>query len=117
MFKHVKFAEIQVTDQDRAIKFFTEKVGLNVAQDAPFQNGWRWVELEIPGAETRVLLSPRPDENPKETPSLILVTDDVKKSFEQLKSKGVEFTQEPTEAAWSPAKPSLFSGTAKTIRS
>lgn len=35
MFKHVKFAGLPVDDQDRAVAFYTEKVGLEVATDAP----------------------------------------------------------------------------------
>lgn len=102
VFKHIKFAELPVTDQDRAIKFYTDKVGLNIANDAEFQPGWRWVEMEIPGAETRILLSQRPDENERPSPSLILVTDDVQKGYEKLKGNGVTFTQEPSEAPWNP---------------
>jgi predicted enzyme related to lactoylglutathione lyase len=104
MFEHAKFTELPVTNQDRAIKFFTEKVGLLVDRDAPYQTGWRWVELAIPGAETKILFSQRPDENPRENPSLVLVTGDVRKSHETLKAKGVNFTQEPQEAPWSPGQ-------------
>ncbi|MGH8474237.1 MAG: VOC family protein, partial [Methylococcales bacterium] len=37
MLKYVKFAELPVEDQDRAVSFYTEKVGLKVVQDAPYQ--------------------------------------------------------------------------------
>jgi lactoylglutathione lyase len=102
MFKYVKFKELPVTDQDRAIKFYTEKVGLRVAQDKPYQEGVRWIELEIPGAQTKILFSPRLDEKPTDTPSLALITDDVRTSYEELRAKGVVFTQEPTVATWNP---------------
>lgn len=52
MVKFVKFAELPVQDQDRAVSFYTEKVGQKVIQDTPYNDGWRWIELEIPGAET-----------------------------------------------------------------
>lgn len=41
MLKFVKFAERPVADQDRALRFYMEKFGLQVAQDAPYMEGWR----------------------------------------------------------------------------
>jgi predicted enzyme related to lactoylglutathione lyase len=102
VFKYVKFKELPVADQDRAIKFYTEQVGLRVAQDRPYQEGLRWIELEIPGAQTKILFSPRPDEEPTDMPGLALITDDIKASYEELRAKGVVFTQKPTVAAWNP---------------
>lgn len=61
MLKFVRFAELPVADQDRALRFYTEKIGLKVVQDAPYIDGWRWVELEIAGADTRTLFARRSD--------------------------------------------------------
>lgn len=73
MLKHVKFVELPVVDQDRAISFYTERLGLRVAQENPYKSGWRWVELEIPGAQTRIFLSKRESEAQTGVPSLILI--------------------------------------------
>ena len=54
--KQLKFVSIPVGDQDRALAFWTEKVGLRVATDQPMGPGKRWIELSIPGAETRIVL-------------------------------------------------------------
>lgn len=102
MFKYVKFKDLPVSDQDRAIKFYTEQVGLRVAQDRPYQAGGRWIELEIPGAQTKILFAPRPDETPTDVPSLALITDDLRTSYEELRAREVVFTQAPTVAAWNP---------------
>jgi lactoylglutathione lyase len=104
MLKHVKFSELAVEDQDRAIAFYTEKVGFEVAQDSPYKEGWRWVELAIPGADTRVLLTKQPDNYEKGLPRLVLVTDDVEKTYEELTSKGVRFQKAPTQAPWNPGE-------------
>jgi catechol 2,3-dioxygenase-like lactoylglutathione lyase family enzyme len=48
----LKFVSIPVGDQDRALAFWTEKMGLRVATDQPMGPGKRWIELSIPGAET-----------------------------------------------------------------
>ena len=56
MIKQVKFVSIPTRDQDRALAFWTEKMGLRVATDQPMGDGQRWIELSIPGAETGVVL-------------------------------------------------------------
>jgi hypothetical protein len=60
MIKFVKFAELPVSNQDWAVSFYTEKVGLKVVRDSPYKDGWRWIELEILYAETRIMLTERP---------------------------------------------------------
>ena len=45
MIKAVKFASVPVTNQDRALEFYTEKLGLRVITDSPFDNRQRWIEL------------------------------------------------------------------------
>lgn len=98
---HVRFTELPVVDQDRAVAFYTEKLGFRVAQDRPYQEGWRWITLEIPGEKTRILLIRRKaDEARDGVPSLVLTVDDVHRSYRQLKQKGVAFTDEPKTAPW-----------------
>ncbi len=104
MFKFVKFAELPVEDQDRAVSFYTKKVGLKVVQDAPYQDGWRWIELEIPGAKTRLMLTKRKDEDKPDAPRLVLIAEDVNEAHQELARKGVTFTKEPTQAPWNPGE-------------
>jgi len=101
---YVRFAELPVVDQDRAIEFYTEKLGFRVAQDAPYQEGWRWVVLEIPGAQTKVLLTRQRAGERRSSPSLVLTVDDVDGLYRQLQGKGVEFAQALTSASWNPAE-------------
>jgi catechol 2,3-dioxygenase-like lactoylglutathione lyase family enzyme len=56
MIRGVKIAGIPVRDQDAALKFYTEKLGFKVATDQPMGAGQRWIELLIPGADTRLAL-------------------------------------------------------------
>jgi catechol 2,3-dioxygenase-like lactoylglutathione lyase family enzyme len=56
MIRGVKFVSIPTRDQDRALDFWTQKVGFQVATDQPFGGGQRWIELRIPGADTRFVL-------------------------------------------------------------
>ena len=98
---HVRFTELPVVDQERAVRFYTEKLGFRVAQDRQYQEGWRWITLEIPGSQTKILLSRKTAaKNNDGVPSLVLTVDDVFKSFHEFKDKGVVFTSEPAGAPW-----------------
>ncbi|HEY0683452.1 MAG TPA: VOC family protein [Steroidobacter sp.] len=104
MLKCVKFAELPVVDQDRALNFYTEKLGLQVAQDAPYKEGWRWIELAVPGAQTRILLTQQTGEPKSDTPRLVFIADDVEATYRKLSARGVEFTKEPSKAPWNPGQ-------------
>jgi Lactoylglutathione lyase and related lyases len=56
MIKQIKFVSIPVADQDRALDFYTEKLGFTIITDQPFDEKQRWIELRVPKAETRVVL-------------------------------------------------------------
>jgi catechol 2,3-dioxygenase-like lactoylglutathione lyase family enzyme len=113
MIKRLSHTTIYVEDQQRALEFYTGKLGLEVRTDATMDNGFRWVtvgpkgqpELEI------ALMQPKPgmmfDE---ETVAMmhelrkrgafgggVFQTDDCKKTYEELKARGVEFRSEPEE--------------------
>lgn len=104
MLKFVKFAELPVADQDRAVSFYTGKIGLEVVQDAPYKDGWRWIELAVPGAETHIMLTQRSPDAKADAPRLVLIADDVDATYRDLIAKGVLFTQQPTKAPWNPAQ-------------
>ncbi len=56
MIKQIKFVSIPVADQNRALDFYTDKLGFTIITDQPFDEKQRWIELRIPKAETRVVL-------------------------------------------------------------
>jgi catechol 2,3-dioxygenase-like lactoylglutathione lyase family enzyme len=102
MIKAIKFANIPVTDQDRALEFYTKKLGLRVISDRPFNSRQRWIELGIPRAETRLVLFTAPGQDSL-MGGLMNVTfsaDDVEATARELKTRGVEFVQEPKKADW-----------------
>jgi catechol 2,3-dioxygenase-like lactoylglutathione lyase family enzyme len=102
MIKALKFASIPVRDQDRAIDFYTSKLGFAVVTDQPFGPTQRWIELRIPGADTRIVLFTAPgQENRIGTfTGLSFVADSVEKSHEELSALGVEFTGPPKVESW-----------------
>ncbi len=100
MITQVKFVSITVRDQDRALEFYTKKLGFKVATDQPYGEGMRWIELKIGGAETKVVLFSPPGQEPGGFSPVVWQSDNVQKTYEELKARGVEFTQEPKSESW-----------------
>jgi predicted enzyme related to lactoylglutathione lyase len=102
---HIQFAELPVFDQDRARGFYTQNLACQVAADQPMgEDGWRWIELTFPGAETTLHFVRRADDEPGAEPVLVLVDQDVEATIAALRSKGVEIITEPQEAPWQPGR-------------
>jgi catechol 2,3-dioxygenase-like lactoylglutathione lyase family enzyme len=105
MIKGIKFANVPVRDQDRAIAFYTEKLGFVLATDQPFDDKQRWVEMRIPGADTRVVLF-TPDgweDRIGGFTNITFVADDVQRTYDELSAKGVEFAMPPKTEHWGTA--------------
>jgi catechol 2,3-dioxygenase-like lactoylglutathione lyase family enzyme len=101
MIKAVKFVSIPTRDQDRALAFYTGKLGFRVVTDQPF-GAQRWIELRIPGAETGfVLFTPEGYEDRiGGFMNMAFTADDVQKTYEELSARGVEFVQPPKTEHW-----------------
>ncbi|MCU1358218.1 MAG: hypothetical protein JWM89_3636 [Acidimicrobiales bacterium] len=111
MFNALTQSQIYVLDQDEALDFYVGKLGLEVKTDADL-GFMRWLTVSVPGQPDREILLEKPgppalDEGTAEQVRdlltkgamggwLAFATDDCQKTFEDLKAKGVEFTQEPT---------------------
>jgi len=102
MIKSVKFVSIPVRDQNKALEFYTHKVGFQVMTDQPFGDGRRWIELRIPGADTGVVLFTPPGQEDRigSFTGISFATDNVKKTFDELSARGVEFIQPPKKESW-----------------
>jgi predicted enzyme related to lactoylglutathione lyase len=103
MIKAVKFVSIPVTDQDRALAFYTNALGFGIVTDQPMGPGQqRWIELKIPGAATGVTLFTADGHQDRigTFQGISFLVDDVQKTYDDLKAKGVEFSQPPTKQPW-----------------
>jgi catechol 2,3-dioxygenase-like lactoylglutathione lyase family enzyme len=100
--RSIKFASVPVTDQDRALDFYTQKLGFRIVTNAPFDGQQRWIELGLPRGDAKLVLF-TPDEHKKMIGGFMNITfvaDDVEATAKELKSRGVEFVQEPQKADW-----------------
>jgi catechol 2,3-dioxygenase-like lactoylglutathione lyase family enzyme len=87
---------VPVADQDKAIAFYTEKLGFSVAADVPFGDGDRWVEVAPPnGGAAIALVPPRGDEwKTGRMTGIALESSDARAAHADLKDKGVEVDEE-----------------------
>jgi predicted enzyme related to lactoylglutathione lyase len=101
MIKNIKFASIPVRDQDKALAFYTEKLGFEILTDQPL-GPQRWIELKIPGAQTGVVLFTPPGHESRigSFSGISFTCDDVEKTYQELVLRGVEFEQAPKKESW-----------------
>lgn len=102
MIKRIKFLGIPVQDQDRALSFYTGKLGFRILTDQHFSATQRWIELSIPGADTGIaLFTPEGHENRIGTfVNTSWEVDNVEKAYGELREKGVEFDGPPQKQPW-----------------
>jgi catechol 2,3-dioxygenase-like lactoylglutathione lyase family enzyme len=100
--KRIKFIGIPVGDQDRALGFYTGKLGFRILTDQQLTPTQRWIELSIPGAETGIVLfTPEGQEDRIGTfVNTSWEVDNVEKTYEELLAKGVKFAGAPAKQSW-----------------
>lgn len=98
----VKMTVISVENYDRAKEFYTQKLGFEVVTDANFGEESRWIELKTPNGETRVALFTPPGQqfSANSCSNIIFGCDDVDEKYQELRQRGVEFTQAPKKESW-----------------
>jgi catechol 2,3-dioxygenase-like lactoylglutathione lyase family enzyme len=52
----VQGVAVPVSDQDRALRFYVDKLGFEVRRDLPMADGGRWIQVAAPGATTTIAL-------------------------------------------------------------
>jgi predicted enzyme related to lactoylglutathione lyase len=100
--KAVKFVSVPVNDQDRALAFYTDALGFLVATDQPFDERQRWIELRLPGADTRVVLFMMDGWEDKvgQMLNFTFAADNVERTYQELLAKGVQFDSPPASQPW-----------------
>jgi uncharacterized glyoxalase superfamily protein PhnB len=108
-------AQLWVNDQDEALAFYTQKLGMEVRSDVTLaeMGNFRWLTVgppKQPDIAIVLMAIPGPPVMDAETAeqvralmakgfagTVFLTTDDCQASYEELKARGVEFTEEPEE--------------------
>jgi predicted enzyme related to lactoylglutathione lyase len=102
MIRRIKFVNIPVRDQERALDFYVNQLGFTVQTDQPMGPGQRWIEVRPPKGDTGVSLFTPPGHEDRigQFTGLSFECDDVPKTYDELKAKGVEFEKPPTAQPW-----------------
>jgi catechol 2,3-dioxygenase-like lactoylglutathione lyase family enzyme len=111
----ITHAQVWVHDQDEALAYYTEKVGMEVREDVtlPELGGFRWLSVgppSQPDVAIVLMLVPGPPVFDEDTAAkvreitakgaasgIFFSTDDCRAAYEEMKARGVEFTEEPGE--------------------
>jgi lactoylglutathione lyase len=101
---YISVVTVFVNDMDRAIKFYTEKLGWNKTMDVPMGPDMRWVTVAPPGERTSLTLTKgSPDWSPEKVggfSGVIMEVNDVFQTHEDLTELGVEFADPPRHEPW-----------------
>lgn len=100
MISKVGIVAIYVSDQDRALDFYVNTLDFEKRADEPVSENARWIEVAPVGAETRLMLKPGPDDRIGIWAGVILECGDIRATHEELRGRGVQFTEEPSEQPW-----------------
>lgn len=87
---------VPVADQERALKFYTEKLGFEKTGDWPYGDGSRWVEVAPPGSVNRIALVPQSEGKAarSDTTLCVFATTDIEADHATLHARGVEVDAE-----------------------
>jgi catechol 2,3-dioxygenase-like lactoylglutathione lyase family enzyme len=101
-----------VRDQDEAYDFYVNKLGFTVGEDATLDGGFRWLTVSPPSQPEIEIMLLKPGPPPLDPgtaaevaalvargalPGAIFAVDDCRAAYEELRARGVEFHEEPTE--------------------
>lgn len=108
MSSHIGAFALVVDDYDRAIAYYTGKLGFELREDSPLEDGKRWVLVAPPGAQTAILLAKAADEVQRacigrQTGGRVgyfLHTDDFARDHALFLERGVHFCEAPRHEAY-----------------
>jgi catechol 2,3-dioxygenase-like lactoylglutathione lyase family enzyme len=101
MITNIKFVSVPTADQDRALAFYTQKLGFKLVTDQPFDGNQRWIELRVGSSDTHfVLFTMDGGLKPGSAFNGALACDNVEKTYQELMAAGVEFTSAPQKQPW-----------------
>ncbi len=109
----IKYTSVYVSDQGKALKFYTETLGFVKKADIT-AGKYRWLTVTSPEDQDGVELVLEPNENPAAKAyqealfkqgirATNFIVDDIQKEYERLKKLGVKFTIEPTKLPGTPS--------------
>ena len=105
MLEKVFYTSVLVSDQDKALDFYTNVLGLEKRVENPTPDGPRFLSVGVKGDDFQLVLWPgTPGQGEpvmgRPPASITIETDDCRKTVEELESRGVEFSSNVLEFPW-----------------
>lgn len=105
MLEKVFYTSVLVSDQDRALDFYTNVLGMEKRVENPTPDGPRFLTVGVKGDEFQLVLWPGTAGQAQPAlgsppPSVTIETDDCRETAEELKARGVEFVTDVLEFPW-----------------
>jgi predicted enzyme related to lactoylglutathione lyase len=101
---YISIVTLFVNDVDRAIDFYTKKLGWEKTMDAPMGDGTRWVTVAPAGSQTAFTLTKgSPNWSPEKVggfSGVIIEVDDVYQTHAELKKIDIAFQEDPRSEPW-----------------
>ena len=104
MITKIATVAVYVEDQEKAVDFWTNKVGLAVRVEKQMGPKAKWIELSPKDAESCIVIYPRSmmEDWAERKPSIVFETEKLAETYEEMRARGVEFKQEPQNLPWGP---------------
>lgn len=106
----IDIVPVVVDDQEKALEFYVDLVGLELRQDEEYGDGTRWIEVAPARSKTKLTLkTPSMFEKAEavhrralmgSSPQVTFLVDDCRQIYQRLQNAGVPFDDEPTQRAW-----------------
>ncbi len=102
MFTKFGTISVGVSDQDKALDFYVNKLGFEKISDQPMSETERWLEVAPAGGETHLMLGLRNQSGGDKTgfTGFILNTNNMEETCQTLKARGVTLSKEPSTESW-----------------
>ena len=105
MLKNVFYTSVLVSDQDRALDFYTNALGMEKRVENPTPDGPRFLTVGVDGDDFQLVLWPGTPGQAQPVmgrppASVTIATDDCRKTVSELKARGVEFVSDVREFPW-----------------
>ena len=104
MIEGVQKLVVEIEDQDRAFRFWTEAMAFELVQDTVYGDE-RWLEVRTPDKNVILVLALRQSDPPAgheelPTSNIFFYCEDLQQTYEELRARGVEFPQPPVEQSF-----------------
>lgn len=102
MISNIRTVGVYVSNQEAALRFYTEVLGFEVRADRSMGRQGRWLEVAPLGAQARIVIYPKAmmQDWERRKPSLGFGCQDIESEYRGLSGLGVQFSKSPIKMKW-----------------